>query len=104
MYGQNLNQTPFECLNSGTGASAIYPLLAARLEPRLEMFATGDDYLYLRFNTHDTETEIDSHSLEHARLNLERNPSLSVRIRPLAVDPTKGFFEDTAEVELVYAL
>ena len=51
-------------LDIGTGASAIYPLIACSLRPRWTMYAT----------------DIDSHSLGYAEQNIERN-GLDSRIR-----------------------
>jgi len=58
-------------LCSGTGASAIYPLIACRLSPNWQFVAT----------------DIDSVSLISAQSNIDRN-SLSERIALLRADPT----------------
>ncbi|KAI9435810.1 S-adenosyl-L-methionine dependent methyltransferase [Lactarius indigo] len=68
---QEQSPTSIRGIDIGTGASAIYPLLACRLSPNWRIVAT----------------DVDSVSLASAQANVDRN-GLSERISVLRADPT----------------
>jgi len=74
-------------LRSGTGASAIYPLLACRLSPNWHFVATGLSSPALGLFMLIWMLDIDSVSLVSAQANIDRN-CLSERITLLRADTT----------------
>jgi hypothetical protein len=74
-------------LFSGTGASAIYPLIACRLSPNWHFVATGQSKSLSVFSPFIQVIDIDSVSLLSAQSNIDSN-GLSERITLIRADPT----------------
>jgi 23S rRNA A1618 N6-methylase RlmF len=74
-------------LFSGTGASAIYPLIACRLSPNWHFVATGQSKSLSVFSPFIQVIDIDSVSLLSAQSNIDSN-GLSERIALIRADPT----------------
>jgi hypothetical protein len=74
--------------HSGTGASAVYPLLICALEPTWTMVATGESMGYISNRSEIVPPpDIDSISLSYARANVHFN-DLEDRVKILRVDET----------------
>lgn len=85
---------PTHCCGSGTGASAVYPLLGCRADPRWRFVATGTRPISVTIRCHLTRVvypEIDEQSIVHARQNAARN-GLSGRIQVVAANPKGPIF------------
>ncbi|KAI0248957.1 hypothetical protein BJV78DRAFT_1347967 [Lactifluus subvellereus] len=78
---------PVRGIDIGTGASAIYPLVACRLSPHWNFVATGQRNSVLVFSLFISMVEIDTASLLSAQSNIDRN-GLSERITLIRADPT----------------
>jgi 23S rRNA (adenine1618-N6)-methyltransferase len=74
-------------LCSGTGASAIYPLIACSLSPNWQFVATGWSPHALDHLSLTRMLDIDAVSLSAAQSNVDRN-DLSGRITLIRADPT----------------
>ncbi|GAA6055031.1 hypothetical protein JCM3770_006703 [Rhodotorula araucariae] len=79
-------------LDIGTGASAIYPLLAVRtLEPSSEASSSRNTYPSSSSFVTMLATDIDAHSLEYARRNVTQT-GLSGRISVFEAEPEGALF------------
>lgn len=88
-------------ISSGTGASAIYPLLYTAIDNHVRVIGTGRRAIRMSRNywtsiltiTLHKQSDINEQSLKVARGNVENN-KLSERIALLHVSPDAGYFDE----------